>query len=199
MATTYIQLTQQIKALQAQAEAAKKTEIGDVIARIKEAITVYSLTAEELGFGAGSGAKPKVGAKRPNASARRGKIPKANRPAVAYRDDAGNTWGGRGPRPAWLRAALQAGADLASFAVGSMPPTGAVVDAEGEAAMPAAPAKVSRVVSREAPKAPKAPKAPAAVKYKDDVGHTWSGFGPKPGWLKEALAAGKTLEELAAG
>ena len=32
----------------------------------------------------------------------------------------------------------------------------------------------------------------------DDAGHTWSGFGPKPGWFKQALAAGKTPESLAA-
>lgn len=196
MATTYMQLTQQIKTLQAQAEIAKKKEIGEVIARIKEAISVYSLTAEELGFGGGSDAQSKGGARRPAAAAGQRKVSEAKRPAVAYQDGAGNTWGGRGPRPAWLRTALQSGAELASFAVGATPPTGPVASAEGEAAvMPAAPVKKARAVPR---KATKAAKAPAVVKYKDDAGHTWSGFGPKPGWFKEALAAGKTLEELAA-
>ena len=198
MATTYMRLTQQIKALQAQAERVKKKEIGDVIARIKEAIAVYSLTAEELGFGGASSAKSKARVKSAGVKSGPGKQPKTNRPAVAYRDRAGNTWGGRGPRPAWLRAALQGGADLVSFAVGSTPPAGVAGAAEIEAvAMPAVPTKKAR--SAASRKATKAPKAPAVVKYKDDTGHTWSGFGPKPGWFKDALAAGKTLEELAAG
>jgi DNA-binding protein H-NS len=34
------------------------------------------------------------------------------------------------------------------------------------------------------------------IKFKDDAGNAWSGFGPKPRWLTEALAAGKTIEEL---
>ena len=196
MATTYMQLTQQIKTLQAQAEIAKKKEIGEVIARIKEAISVYSLTAQELGFGGGSDAQSRSVARRPAAAGGRRKSSKANRAAIAYRDGAGNTWGGRGPRPAWLRTALESGAELASFAAGATPPAGPVASAEGEVAVnPAAPARKARAVSR---KAPKAAKAPSAVKYRDDAGHSWSGFGPKPGWFKDALAAGKSLQELAA-
>ena len=43
----------------------------------------------------------------------------ANGPVVRYRDPANpeNTWAGRGKRPTWLNAALEAGADLQSFAV----------------------------------------------------------------------------------
>lgn len=33
----------------------------------------------------------------------------------------GNQWGGRGPRPAWLRNASAAGRTLASFAIGAEP------------------------------------------------------------------------------
>ena len=36
------------------------------------------------------------------------------------------------------------------------------------------------------------------IKYRDDAGHAWSGKGPRPGWLKAALASGKTLAELSA-
>ena len=35
--------------------------------------------------------------------------------AVKYRDAQGNSWGGRGPRPLWLRDALAAGHDLIEF------------------------------------------------------------------------------------
>lgn len=57
-------------------------------------------------------------------------------------------------------------------------------------------------VSGKAAKPPKAaPKARPAggrIKYRDDAGHTWSGFGPKPKWFAEALAAGKTEADLRA-
>lgn len=36
------------------------------------------------------------------------------------------------------------------------------------------------------------------IKYRDDAGHSWSGYGPKPRWFTEALASGKTEEELRA-
>jgi DNA-binding protein H-NS len=36
---------------------------------------------------------------------------------VKYRDQAGNTWSGRGLKPRWLTAALQAGGRLEDFAV----------------------------------------------------------------------------------
>ena len=37
--------------------------------------------------------------------------------AAKYRDESGNTWVGRGPRPQWLRDALNAGKSLQDFAV----------------------------------------------------------------------------------
>ena len=36
------------------------------------------------------------------------------------------------------------------------------------------------------------------VRYRDQAGNAWSGRGPKPRWLKEALAAGHSPESLAA-
>ena len=36
-----------------------------------------------------------------------------------------------------------------------------------------------------------------AAKYKDAHGNTWSGRGLKPTWLRDALAAGQTLESFA--
>ncbi len=35
-------------------------------------------------------------------------------------------------------------------------------------------------------------------KFKDASGNVWSGRGPRPGWFKEALAAGKAPEDLLA-
>lgn len=39
-------------------------------------------------------------------------------------------------------------------------------------------------------------KAAAPAKFKDDAGNSWSGFGRKPKWYVDALAAGKTADEL---
>lgn len=36
------------------------------------------------------------------------------------------------------------------------------------------------------------------VKYRDDAGNEWVGFGKRPAWFVAALAAGKTTEDLLA-
>jgi DNA-binding protein H-NS len=57
-------------------------------------------------------------------------------------------------------------------------------------------------VARKASKSPRATAnakpAGGRIKYRDEAGHTWSGFGPKPKWFAEALAAGKTEADLRA-
>lgn len=35
---------------------------------------------------------------------------------IRYRDDSGNSWTGMGPKPRWLRAAIEAGKKLEDFA-----------------------------------------------------------------------------------
>ncbi len=110
MTKTYSQLMKQIDSLQREAEEMKRKEIDGVVKRIKDAIEAYGLTAADLGLAARAPKATKMGKKR-GAS-------KGGRPgAVKFRDDAGNSWGGRGPRPAWLREALAAGKQLSDFAV----------------------------------------------------------------------------------
>jgi DNA-binding protein H-NS len=46
-------------------------------------------------------------------------------------------------------------------------------------------------------RARKKAKRTAKSRYADGAGNSWSGFGPKPKWLKAALDAGKSLEDLA--
>lgn len=41
--------------------------------------------------------------------------------------------------------------------------------------------------------------APAGAKYSDGKGGTYGGRGPHPKWLREAIAAGRKLEEFLAG
>jgi DNA-binding protein H-NS len=113
MTKTYTQIVKQIEALKADAERARRKEVDGVVGRIREAITVYNLTAEDLGFGS----KPKVQGKAAvpvKPKARKA----ASAPAVVkFRNESGGTWGGRGKRPQWLRDALAQGKSLADFAV----------------------------------------------------------------------------------
>lgn len=114
MTKTYAQLKKQIEALTKEAEALKKEERDGVISRIKEAIEAYDLTAADLGL---APARSRTGRNPGRKSAARKTRKPGGSSAVRYRDTEGNTWGGRGPRPAWLRNALQAGKTLQDFAV----------------------------------------------------------------------------------
>ncbi|MEJ8814277.1 H-NS family nucleoid-associated regulatory protein [Variovorax ureilyticus] len=111
-------------------------------------------------------------------SARRGKAQNAiaaSSPAARYTDGNGKTWSGRGPRPGWLKEALANGKSLEDLSIAANP------------------AKAKSSSPKSSPK-----KRKAKQSYKDDAGHFWSGFGPQPGWLKEAIASGRSLEEFVA-
>ena len=111
MTKTYAQVMKQIDSLAREAEKLKRKEVDGVVARIKEAIAAYGLSAADLGLGAPRGPKP--GSKR----AGKKKTKKPGKAVVRFRDETGNTWIGRGPRPQWLRDALTAGKSIADFAV----------------------------------------------------------------------------------
>lgn len=117
MTKSYEQILKQIETLQLEAEKLRRKELGGVIERIREAVDHYGLTAADLGLGPAS---PKA-AKAPKAVAAKKRKPRkaaktADRTAK-FRDEAGNTWVGRGKRPDWLRAALANGKTLNDFAV----------------------------------------------------------------------------------
>ena len=179
MASTYAQIQKKIALLQRQADMLRDKEIAGVIDRIKVAISHYGLTSQQLGFGA-SGAAPKAatgGKKKPA--------------GVRYSDGAGGNWSGRGPRPRWLREALASGKAIEDFIVSGASGIGAGNGAAAgtgkrKGARPAGKATVVRAKRR-----------PSSVLYQDGAGHSWTGRGPQPRWLKEALAQGKTLSELA--
>ena len=118
---TYSAIQAEIAKLEKQAEAQRKTEVASVIAKIKEAIAAYALTAADLGFGRGAakaGGTPK---------ARSSKKTSTTIGVAKYRDPkTGKTWTGRGKPPAWIagvknrdpylierQAAGRAGASLA--------------------------------------------------------------------------------------
>ena len=173
MTQTYAQVTRQIAALQSKAEQLKKREIDGVIERIKEAIDAYGLTAEQL-FG---------GRSKPGRTAAAGKRVAKQR----YADGAGNVWGGMGPRPLWLRAALEQGKSLEEFAV-----SGSNESSAGEQRS----ARTSPAKKKQARRGAKRGKRRTARQAYSNGTDTWSGFGRQPRWLQAALADGAKLDDL---
>ena len=192
MAQTYDEIQQQIQRLQQKADALRSSEVKEVVDKIKIAIAHYELTAEQLGFGSGKRAAGKRAAS-PIATQK----PSTSKAAKAqFSDSEGNVWGGRGPRPAWLRKALDAGHDINEFRIGrrtkpkvTAKPAALDATATAESAAPSA--------SASAPSAAKKSKRAAKVQYSDGAGRDWSGMGPRPGWLKAAIESGKSLADFA--
>ncbi len=176
---SYAKLQQHIATLQAQAAKLRSQEAAGVVARIKEAIATYGLTRQDLFAGEPSAVKPKSTTKKSS--------------VAKYIDGKGGQWVGRGKRPTWLRDALAAGKKLEDFvadkfktAVETFTSTPGVV---AEPAAKAAPKKRGRKAK------PVAKKAASAAKYSDGAGNSWSGKGPTPKWLKDAIAGGKKRED----
>lgn len=44
---------------------------------------------------------------------------------------------------------------------------------------------------------PAGAKGQRAVKYRNDAGGSWGGIGKRPQWLRDAIAAGKSLQDFA--
>jgi DNA-binding protein H-NS len=84
----YADLKAQIAKLQAQADEARRTEVDNVVADIRQKIAEYGLTAQDLGFAV---------------AAKRGRPPKKAPLPAKYQDPkSGNTWSGRGKPPKWI-------------------------------------------------------------------------------------------------
>lgn len=85
--TTVAELIKQKEALEAQIEALRNAEYADAVAKVKQLVSEYALTQEDI-FGA----------------AKRGrKTGTVNTVAPKYRDpETGATWTGRGKAPKWI-------------------------------------------------------------------------------------------------
>ncbi len=118
MAKTLQQIEAQIARLQAQAEAVRQKEMAGVVARIKDAIAHYGLTAEDLGFGAKRKTTQRK-ATAPTASKKVAKRKKSAKPRKARPSfsDGVNIWSGMGPKPKWFKEALAAGKSLEDLTV----------------------------------------------------------------------------------
>jgi DNA-binding protein H-NS len=116
MTKSYAQIVKQIKALEAEAEKARRSEVDGVVTRIREAIQFYNLTAADLGLTVKAKPSADKGAEPVKRKRRKAAAPKPA--AVAkFSDGQGNTWVGRGKRPQWLRDALAAGKQLSDFEI----------------------------------------------------------------------------------
>ena len=170
MTKTYAQLTREIQALQAHAEKLRHSETKDVIAKLNASIAQYGLTAQDLHFPGGSASSSSSSTRSTHSGASPRAVTSAD--GVKYSDGPARVWGGRGPRPAWLREAMAQGRSLESFA--------ATRKATRGAASAPTPAKVSLPPMYSHPK----------------TGQTWSGRGPKPAWLKQSLKKrGASIED----
>lgn len=142
MAKSVEQIRAQIAKLQEREKVLLQKEAIGVVARIKEAVAHYGITAEQIfgSNGSNGAAKPEAkrtvtrkaaGKRAASARAATAKTPgtrvakpaKASSPvkgtkvAAKFKDEAGNTWSGRGSQPRWLRAAIASGKALQDFAV----------------------------------------------------------------------------------
>lgn len=142
MAKSLTSILSQIERLQAEAAAIQ----SEVVARIRKDIANFGLTAEQL-FGKGAKAKMGRRAKGRTPSVKATKAPK-------YADNAGNSWGGFGKRPEWLRQALAQGRALEEFLIAKVE---ALSPADGK------PTK-ARAASKSAPRRRAAGKKRAAAK-----------------------------------
>jgi DNA-binding protein H-NS len=189
MASTFQALTREIEALKKKAESARKQEAAELVALIKSGIELYGLTAQDLGLAAG--AEPAKKAKEAKKAATPSKVksaaPASAAPAAKYTDGAGHSWSGRGPRPGWVKAAIDGGQTLDDLLAKAQPKSAPAKAAKPAAKKAAKSAKKASVKSSKAKavETPAQPSAPASTaKYKDDAGNSWTGRGPKPGWLR---------------
>jgi DNA-binding protein H-NS len=104
MAKPFSRILDQIEQLQKEAAAMQ----AGILERIRKEIAEYSLTPDQL-FGAGAPGRA--------AAAKKSKV-KGTAKAPKFADGVGNTWGGMGKRPDWLRQALEAGKALEDFLIG---------------------------------------------------------------------------------
>jgi DNA-binding protein H-NS len=196
MAQTYAQLQKQIEQLERQAKRLRDEEAPGVIERIRHAIAVYGLTGKQLGFDEVT-SQPNSAAPAPQPiaqSALNPLIKSKRKPQFGgFGDSSGNVWSGRGPRPAWLRDALLVGHSKDEFRLGNGDQL-----AKTPLSLPSPDSAVASSTPSPSVLPPvKAGRKRPTVTYADNAGHVWSGMGPKPRWLKDSIAAGKSLADFA--
>lgn len=157
-------ISKELERLQAQRQQLFERERVVALQHLRAFVERYGIQPQELGFATEAGAPA-------------GRLPAARRDLPRYMDPAtGKSWGGRGPRPRWLREALAAGRRLEEFR------TAGTVTAPP--------------VVAPAPMWPGVQATGARAVYRNPVTRqTWGGRGTHPRWLRDAIASGKSKDE----
>jgi DNA-binding protein H-NS len=172
MSKTYSEMMQEIAALKQQAEALRRNEIDEVIGKIKDAIAVYGLTAADLGLRNKPGPKPRSG---------------VSAPAVVGAKP--------GPKPGRKPGRPKAQAAVATPAASDTFEQMFAEKNDGSAVAKAAKKPAAKRAGKAGKPGPKPGKV-SVIKYRDGD-NTWVGVGKRPQWVRNLLAAGKTLQDLA--
>src|SRR5574337_1893825 len=107
--TAYKSLKAQLARLDIQANDLKAREINKVLAKARELVVTYELTADQLGLQRANQTGARPNAKMRTDSSRKPKAP------PKYRDPStGLEWSGIGRRPRWI---VSAGDDLSAFLI----------------------------------------------------------------------------------
>lgn len=149
MAKSLSQIQNQIQKLQKEAEAIRSA----VVARIRKEMAQHGLTVEDLLAEARS---TFVG------NGRRAKSKAASTKPPKYADGAGNTWGGMGKRPGWIREALEAGRSLDEFLLGAVRKAAKAAKPARKKAVAAKKSATARKPAAKKPARAAAPKKAAA-------------------------------------
>lgn len=165
MAKSLTQIQRQIEKLQKQVHAVRLA----AIVRIRKEMAQHDLTADDL-FGPASSISTGSGRATKGKAKAKVKVKTTGDRPPKYADGSGNTWGGMGKRPTWIRAALEAGRSLEEFLVGAAPKAANAVKAakpgRKPAAKKAAPTAAPKKVAAKRPGRKKATDAAAAAPAK---------------------------------
>ena len=114
MATTYLDLKAQIKALEEQAEELRKNELTSIIEDMKLKISEYGISAEELGFNL----KPVTVYTEKPISQKIAEATSDKKPVEPkYANGEGKTWSGRGIAPKWVSEHIATGGKKEDFLI----------------------------------------------------------------------------------
>ena len=109
--TTYLEIKEQIKNLQIQAEKIKKEELVNVISEINQKIKLYGIKKDDLTFPEAIDIEQPVN-----------EIKTRNKLTAKYKNTiTDEEWSGRGQQPKWLKKAITEGHKLEDFLINKTP------------------------------------------------------------------------------
>ncbi len=114
---SYETIMAEIQQLQAKAEQLRRSEHKTACREVRRLISLYNLTAADVGF---TEMSPAVGNAKGKSSkgVKKAKAERTRRPVpVKFSDGRGNTWTGRGKSPSWVKRAIESGATLESLRI----------------------------------------------------------------------------------